>query len=218
MNNMSRRIGIGLMIACSWILLVAEAGAQPGSLDYAGFNHSPLGGATLSINPDGNLEVSNIGSSGLDGVRVAWTSPDAFLLKLGTVLSAPAEPTGTMLDVVIEGSLSGLFGSVTCTDIGSVFDFVVDYTPMDSSTYTLKILDTASQINLNLSGYSGGQNGTQQPESISAELHPDGNLCIMFMWDSPNTINVPGVGTFTAAAMMMISEIPPSPATSLPTE
>ncbi|MCA8959132.1 MAG: hypothetical protein KDC38_01415, partial [Planctomycetes bacterium] len=44
--------------------------AQPGALSYEGLAHDPLGAATLGLDGLGRLEVSNLGSSGLDGVEI----------------------------------------------------------------------------------------------------------------------------------------------------
>ena len=64
-----------------WLMAaVSSAAAQGPPLDYAGFTHTPLGGATLLVNPDGHLEVNNIGSSGLDACFATLLVPRLLLV------------------------------------------------------------------------------------------------------------------------------------------
>ncbi|MFN0059959.1 MAG: hypothetical protein ACKVX7_15990 [Planctomycetota bacterium] len=88
-----------LALLVSALALTVPAQAQPGALVYEGSTHSPLGAATLTLDPAQRLIVSNIGSSGEDGVSIqlasfrGWTTAtdvDVDAMFVGASMSAAA--------------------------------------------------------------------------------------------------------------------------------
>ncbi len=68
---MQHRIWISLRLATSFVLAPAPVpGLSAQQLHFDGLPNTPAGGANLGIDAAGNLVVDNLGSSGLDGVRV----------------------------------------------------------------------------------------------------------------------------------------------------
>jgi hypothetical protein len=100
--------------------LAVDARAEP--INIFGLSHTPLGNATLSV-VNGSLAVSNIGSTGVDGVSVALpsnaTSWEAFLSDLGT---ASDTSVGSFLQLTgfatVGGVLNHTVQSIRVTDVG----------------------------------------------------------------------------------------------------
>lgn len=62
------------LLTCLSLFALSDASAQcpdPGSVSWLGLEHCPLGAATITTTASNVLQVDNLGSSGLDGVRVA---------------------------------------------------------------------------------------------------------------------------------------------------
>ncbi len=58
--------------------------AQAGAYFYGNF-HAPMGNASLGVSPNGHLQVSNIGSSGLDGVSIDLGEADGLGVSFETM-------------------------------------------------------------------------------------------------------------------------------------
>lgn len=78
-----------------------------------GLEHCPVGQATLHVDAEGNLVISNIGSGGDDGVSIA-VPPRLELLDIATVpLGDPSDPGNPIPDgAVIEVTAKGTIGGV----------------------------------------------------------------------------------------------------------
>lgn len=77
--------------ACA-VLAVGAASGQGGPVHYNGMEQTPLGDATISVARSHHLIVSNIGSSGLDGVRTQLGGSGGWLaeIDIGPAGSLPA--------------------------------------------------------------------------------------------------------------------------------
>jgi len=113
------------------------------TLPYGGLSHTSLGNATVAV--QGNqLSISNLGSSGQDGVSIAlpgtltglemhWQDPD----PLGAL------PVGAYLKQQVVGpasdGTSGVLGALQVTKAGTS-NYVVsaDFSPVGASTYTVQ--------------------------------------------------------------------------------
>ncbi len=70
-------------------------------LFYRGMPHTALGGAAISLDLQGNLVISNIGSSGLDGVSVDLGLAESFLKREQTEKASEVLAT-------VHGEIGGL--------------------------------------------------------------------------------------------------------------
>ena len=74
---------------------------------FAGLQHDPLGNASLAPGANDSLVVSNLGSSGQDGVRVALGEAQSHRLMFQPP-PVGGLPVGAFLSLTTEGVLSGV--------------------------------------------------------------------------------------------------------------
>lgn len=139
-----------LSIRCTLAAFVAGGVSLPGGalagpvpILFDGQQHTAVGAATLSVTPDDHLLVSNIGSSGNDGVSVQlgagssgfWTN-----LPLDSAM-----PVGAYMESRFFGLIGGLpnqpAGTLGLLRTSAGFDAIVDFSPLGSPTYTVELRD-----------------------------------------------------------------------------
>jgi plastocyanin len=130
----------------------------PATINFAGLDHTPLGNATLADSGTGTLTVSNIGSSGLDGVSIdLGETADGFAAIFPL---DPAGPPGASFSWQVQGTLdAGL--EQTLLTMGAVttaggIDLHPDFSPLGSATFTLTIQDNTGSTVHAQSGLSPG--------------------------------------------------------------
>jgi hypothetical protein len=114
-----------------------------GGLTVFGIDHAPLGSAGISVDVSGNLVVSNIGSSGNDGVSIETQQCQGHCYGLsnpdpgGTTLPLGAEITTTYVGS-INGTLNQPIAQVVETKIASGSSIQVDYVGLGSPNFTIE--------------------------------------------------------------------------------
>jgi hypothetical protein len=133
--------------AC-YILVAFRAFAQAGgneSLVYQGLTNTGLGNATMALaNANGQLIVSNLGSSGQDGVTI--TIPTNMLsLDVGFLALDPSNslPVGAYLQSAVIGTAgsvtNGVLWTTTTTKVGtSNYSVSADFSPIGATTYSVQ--------------------------------------------------------------------------------
>ena len=117
---------------------------QGQTLSYAGLSHTALGQATLTEATDGALLVSNIGSSGQDGVSVALPSDlTAWEAHWQPLDPLDALPVGAYVREALIGTgngvVNGVLGTLQVTKAGTSNHVVsADFSPLGASTYTVQ--------------------------------------------------------------------------------
>jgi hypothetical protein len=86
----------------------AAAGSSGAPAAFFGLPHIAAGQALLSRTPDGGLAVSNLGSSGQDGVTITLGEVQGFLPEV--TLPGPALPQGAVLLAAAGGPVGGSSG------------------------------------------------------------------------------------------------------------
>ena len=127
------------MVAISLFALPFLVTAVVGSVIYKGFVNDPLGQASLAVDGSGHLIVSNIGSSGQDGVRVAFGSqPFEWELALPAAASGP---DGAYVDLTSVGMVDGVLGqeilSLRVIDVGNLYELRVDTSALQSGSLSV---------------------------------------------------------------------------------
>ena len=94
---MSRRMTVRSVLLPSCLILSAMAGEALGQTYASGFLHTPLGGATLDPVQGRRVPVRNLGSSGTDGVSIAYDNKTggACDLDLGQLFRTPGASVST---------------------------------------------------------------------------------------------------------------------------
>lgn len=138
-----------LSVATGSIALLVAAGsskADGGAVTFDGFQWQPLGQAVLTVTANG-LQVSNIGSSGADGVRQVvppgYTpgSPNPFHRTIEGGIRDSGAPNGSFLRWQERGTLGGvpdqLITTFTATTVqGHKAVYQVDMSPLAPASLT----------------------------------------------------------------------------------
>ncbi|MEQ9096001.1 MAG: GC-type dockerin domain-anchored protein [Phycisphaerales bacterium] len=120
-----------------------DLGPGPGGR-YFGLQHDPRGEAELIPEAGGRLRVSNIGSSGQDGVRIDLGRVESHVTEL-ELPAPPLLPDGAYLEAIAYGELGGApdsqILSVRATDQGDVNLISADLSRIDPGSATLRVLN-----------------------------------------------------------------------------
>ncbi|MFT5153326.1 MAG: hypothetical protein ACI841_003326 [Planctomycetota bacterium] len=174
------------------------------SLHFDGLLNSPLGSSTIAPDGTGRLTVSNIGSSGLDGVRI--NLGDSQGGSVSTTMSLA--PQGAC---IIDGEL-GQTGTTTTFPVSltMTYDaasdettFRPDFSSLGQQTYRLRIMH-AGQVVFD----EGGNTGTTRMSNIPIEI-PE--KLYLFLPDWVGGPNYPSFCGFTGGNVT-----PPGSATAFP--
>ena len=133
--------------------------AQPsGSTGYNGLNHVALGTGTLDVKLN-RLIVSNIGSSGQDGISIPMPKMASWAAHWQPLDPTGALPVGAYIQSEVFGTTgppaSGLLGSWRVTKKGTDnYQVTADFSPLGSSTVTLQVFNGTTLVTT-LTGQSG---------------------------------------------------------------
>ncbi len=163
---------------------------EPDSITWFGRLHVGVGGGALAPLGSGLL-VSNIGSSGLDGVTVLHEPSQGFLADIGTLGVFDAYPLGAYFELntaggVTEASLGGVgkimpIGTIRFTDVeGSIagtrqLEVTAGFEGVGSPTHTLELY-LEGELIYTASGLSGALMRLDEWPSHLASLIVNGNV------------------------------------------
>ncbi len=137
-------------------LLAMAGSAHSQNVQHDGLINSPLGSSSLSENASGHLVVSNIGSSGLDGVHIELGESNGFQFEPDLVIGFQGR-CELKCDVIQNGNPNPVPVSVYVAGDGSgnAADYTPDFSGLNSPTYTLRLYDNG-QLVYNQGGHTGG--------------------------------------------------------------
>ncbi|MCP3915857.1 MAG: hypothetical protein GY711_09895 [bacterium] len=180
---------------------------------FEGFQHNSTGTARLDAS-GGTLTVSNIGSSGLDGVRIdIGELTDVFRVEAGMPVMPPppgisclTTATGQLLGAPSPGDLSSLGGVVLPT--GDV-QIEPNFLPLGSQTNTVELF-LQGQLVFQQSGLSGpGCIFPPPPTCVSTcGCPPGGPFFIGLEFPLPLPVQIPGGPTILADGLVMTPDNP----------
>lgn len=199
---------------------------------YHGIANTPLGQAQLSVPPKAiptiqgheHLVVSNIGSSGDDGVCIQVGASDGGLIEW---LALPNPTTlddgySVFLDAIgIAGGVGGQnIGSVSAVDIGSSAQLSADYSALGATTHRLEFYDDGNLVQV-VEGYSGTVDVSLMPNACEyvttrvpnplpsfpptfvGPFHPSPGFA--WHWDANVDFTVTGLPAFSGDAVHMLA-------------
>ncbi len=194
-----------------------EGGA---GVDFRGLLHLPLGDAILTLAGD-TLEVSNIGSTGADGVmtELQLEPPMSWYVSMDPIV---ASPPGSFMSTNVVGALGGsvvptgpeTISTLQVTDAGDVLEIDVDFSPIGSPTYRLELYLDGVLVE-ELSGLSGtvAQVGTPGETLAAPWFGNAGFTCpiddhdfFWLDWLNDHWYTAPGGGTTTFDEMVITAE------------
>jgi hypothetical protein len=125
---------------------------------FGGVLHSALGDAAVTV-VSNRLEVSNLGSSGQDGVSIAMPSTSDWGAQWLDLDPNGHAPVGAYLREQIIGTgggvVNGVLGTVQITKTGTgTCDVVPDFSPIGATTYTMQVY-SGSVLVTQLTGQTG---------------------------------------------------------------
>ncbi len=106
---------------------------------FFGIDNASLGAATLSLNEDCNLVISNIGSSGKDGVVQTGLSSTQMVTGLACPnFAASIEGTSALVNMI--GDI-GLISTFTAENVnGQMVVAQGDFSPVGATSYTVQVM------------------------------------------------------------------------------
>jgi len=170
----ARAIGLSVFALVS---LAGTALAQPGGGTYvSGMEHTSLGGAALGTPTERKLTVSNIGSSGQDGVEVKWRTAygGGSTVGVGPLLDTP----GAELKIKRKGWDGLIYGTHRLTSNGDgtgMFEF--DFSGLGATALHVVEYDASGNV---VSDFTGG-GGVVNKEWVPNFTCPDGSQPIIMM-------------------------------------
>ncbi len=129
-------------------LAVFAGTAASNTAIYNGYTHTSVGAASVALSGP-NLVVSNIGSSGNDGVAVAFSSShiNVAMTSLGT---AAGTATGTYLDASAVGHLNGVkhqsLGFTRVTDNAALLEISADFSAIGGGNKRVVVRNGATIV------------------------------------------------------------------------
>jgi hypothetical protein len=174
-----------------------------------------LGQAHMQANADG-LVISNIGSSGQDGVSIELGEAERAGARW-TPQPLASTPDGAYYEVSAVGSFGDQpdteLGSTRATKIGPEYEVTADYSALGSDTQLLQIYFDDLLI-VSVPGQSGLLARLMTPPS-GCDKNPPSTMwppwpprppCFIWQLPDPGLIEIPGVGVFDGNQLRVLAE------------
>ena len=183
-------------------------------LSLFGQAHQALGQALFTAGA-GNLSVSNIGSSGLDGVAIHVEDVDEFAAIWQPLDPLATVPDGAFLEFSATGSVGGMaeqaLGTLRITDIGAELEITADYSAVGSTSHRLEVLDGGVLVTT-VTGHTGPvARVVGWPKGCGkgrAVIDDFGTACYRPCWPGPVSINIIGGPTVVGDTLRVLAENP----------
>jgi hypothetical protein len=181
--------------------------AENVSVQYQGFSNTALGSATLAVSGSG-LIVTNLGSSGQDGVEIGLGAAQGFALHWQDFDPSNSLPVGAYLEEELFGTggtvTNGLLGILqVIKQSSSNFLYTANFAPMGASELSAQLY----RVNQPVGNPADGENG---PVSTSPSWPRDfeyintggGDVAVLSTYNSvPKNINLINGGSGLADAV-----------------
>jgi hypothetical protein len=175
MRPVEKSIVLNAVAAFALVVVTSNSAAAGSSsqVEVFGLSHVAAGQASLSRTPDGDLAVSNLGSSGQDGVAIALGEVQGFLPEV-TVPSSILPP-GAVLRAAASGSVdAGVMATVSLTVEGILAGsrLTPDFNGIGAPTYELRVFDSDRLVYAR-----AGMRGSGATVTGSLSAKPKGKWC-----------------------------------------
>ena len=215
-----------LTVSCFALALICTHASTASAINVFGFEHTPLGTASLGVAPDA-LTISNIGSSGLDGVSIDLGQSAAFQSQWDPIDIAPL-PIGANFAFYFYGELNGvpdqLLWSVDMVKTANnEVSLIPDASPVGATSSRIEIY-LGEQLQGTFPGVTGAIKVPEMP-SAHKDGHP-GHVTLlkksgqaptdkleellipsgMAQWPNPVMFSIPGLGPLQGDYLIMVAE------------
>lgn len=177
------------------------AGCSNGPISHFGLVHTPLGGATLGTS-GGNLSVTNIGSSGNDGVRIDLGETDGWRNESATGFDPSVLPNGAYTEVTVRGTVNGVpdqsLGSFRKSALAGKIEVEPDFSALSLNSHVIDVYAGGVLVHREV-GHVGPAIRMSAAEPVGyctcyTRVRGGSYCCVNFTGAMP--IEVVGVGTF----------------------
>jgi len=188
---------------------------------------SAEGAAELEMDEAGRLKISNLGSSGCDGVSIALpddgVSRDRLDLRLAALGDAATNPNSTFR-LEAGGRLQGesavrLLGTLTMTSDGTEISVTPEYSGVGATSVRCYVYDNGQLVSEFVSPNAlPALTVTAYPDGCGKEpaVGPGGQtLCYVMDWYDPQTFIVPGKAPVVGNELRVIAEQADAPLDTL---
>ena len=118
-----------------------------GSCTFKSLTNSPIGQAQLILDPNAALlTVSNIGSSGGDGVLIRTPSAGGINIHTEDIIDLSSAPDGAFLKLEGRSVVAGVTSSLTYQVIGGQLQIIADFSPMGTTTRRVQAFCGGNQV------------------------------------------------------------------------
>jgi len=184
---------------------VITVNSENASLVFMGVTNHSLGTAAIAVSSN-KLVISNLGSSGQDGVSIDLSPGNGFIGSWLPLDPSNALPVGAYVQSQMIGTagtvVNGVLGSTLCAKAGtSNYLISVDYSPLGSSTRTVQVYN-GSNLVAQMAGQSGSVCATVKLPPGSCTINPWLNQ----EWPNPTDITISGGPTVSGTEILMIPE------------
>jgi|GEM_PF-2663617 len=174
--------------------------------------HHALGNAVF-LASGGQLTLSNIGSSGEDGVLVKLKQAHSFDMQWLALGTAADTPSGAFLRLSATGSIAGSpgqqLGFARFDDTGAEILITADFSDIGSSSQFLQVLDGGELVGA-FSGHTGPVGTVSEWPNGCGKLGQTGGgtttKCYVGTWDSAIPISIDGGPTLIGDELRILAE------------
>ena len=142
----------------------------PAGVTYSGSLHTATGGAVLTL-AGTSLVVSNIGSSGQDGVSIALGATTRTVVAFDPLESGGPLSNGAYVQLDARGTVNGVgnqpVGSLRATKIAGGFELLADSSAIGAGTHRVQVFNQGALV-LDVGGYSGSVMATTGAGALGA--------------------------------------------------
>ncbi|MEM7106262.1 MAG: hypothetical protein AAF502_24245 [Bacteroidota bacterium] len=186
---------------------------------FQGLLTAGLGQAQTNLSPEGNLVVSNIGSSGEDGVSINLGESRGTEVRFDA--THPQYPLLQTLTLGASGSMGGTpglpLGLLEVIDNGAGFTVTADYSSGGTTSMRIEVVNEGQIIHV-IEGYTDPiiATTTEQPHRCGKRIRPGTGgpflppplLCYYIGPDYGNPLpwNIPGHGTYFGDELRVLAE------------
>lgn len=203
-----------------------SVGIVDGGCVLFGNRHRQLG-SSCAINPNGNaLSISNIGSSGQDGVQIDLGVADEFVMQFDTICAGTYENCDTanlQYNVAFTGSLGGVDGlpvghSSVSRFRPAFFDVFYDISDTGSQTTKMVFIDgegnMVGEYDLPVAAGQFEVEGPGEPGGCGKQAVTIGGVrtaCMRWDWKKDMIFRFPGLAPISARQIRILASSPTIP-------
>lgn len=119
------------------------------TIEFSGYEVTPLGDAEVVV-AGSNLEITGIGGSGLDGIRVDLVESLDFEMEWEPIDSPFGAPEGAYVEGHVEGSVNGVLeqpiGDIRFTRVGPAYQIEADFSDIGAATNEVQVFNDSTLI------------------------------------------------------------------------